>query len=303
MVDGRPKAVEVAPCSELPSLITPGPVNLRDYYDLSIPGRYLAQVQLSMMAFETDICDIRNYRWQGLVESQVISFYIEGDTAVTISPAVWPLTWKEAAAVPGAVTATLTIPGVPVNQLETKAIYLNDVYSGNAVVSGISLVMSFDGRQAIDSVGTIEPGKAYKVRVAGWYKGGGYFGGMAEVRASMYRFQGFFSPVDNLPVVNSAKAGQTIPVKWRLADAAGQPVLDPASFVSVATSILNCGTLAGEPESAIETYAGSSGLQNLGGGYWQYNWQTPASYANSCRTLVLNLKDGSTYKANFKFKK
>jgi hypothetical protein len=73
--------------------------------------------------------------------------------------------------------------------------------------------------------------------------------------------------------------------------------------VSLTSSNLNCGTFAGEPESSIETYAGSSGLQYLGDGNWQYNWKTPKSYTDSCRTMVLNLKDGSKYTANFKFKK
>ena len=39
-----------------------------------------------------------------------------------------------------------------------------------------------------------------------------------------WQFIGFTSPVDNPSVMNSAKAGQTIPLKWRLLDAAGVPV-------------------------------------------------------------------------------
>ena len=184
------QAVEVAPCMEMPPSIEPASVNLREYYDLSIPGRYLAQVQLDMMAFPSGICDIGNYRWQGLVESEVISFYMGGDTAVSVSPNVWPLTWKNAISVPNAVTATLTPPtGVQVNQLETKAIYLNTVYSDDAIVNGDSLVVHFDGRQAIDSLGMAERGKAYKVRVAGWYKGGGYFGGIADINVLEYYAQ------------------------------------------------------------------------------------------------------------------
>jgi hypothetical protein len=302
-IDVGGTAVEVAPCMEMPGSITPMSVDLRDYYDLSIPGRYLAQVQLDMMAFGSEICDIRNYRWQGLVESEVISFYTGGDTAVTLSPAVWPLTWQGAASVPGAVKATLTIPGVDVKQLETRAIYLNTVYSGDAIVNGSSLVVHFDGRQAIDSLGTtIEPGKAYKVRVAGWYKGGGYFGGMADINVGSYLFLGFFSPVDNPPTVNTAKAGQAIPVKWRLTDAVGNPVSDMSSFKGLTSSPAACGS--GETESPLPetTSTGSSGLQYLGDGNWQYNWKTPKLYANSCRTMILNLKDGTTYTANFKFK-
>jgi hypothetical protein len=38
----------------------------------------------------------------------------------------------------------------------------------------------------------------------------------------------------------------------------------------------------------VEEYAaGSSGLQNLGDGYYQFNWKTPTSYAGSCKSIKL----------------
>ena len=37
-----------------------------------------------------------------------------------------------------------------------------------------------------------------------------------------------------------------------------------------------------------------------GNGVWQYNWQTPKSYANKCVELTLNVADYSTL---FKFTK
>ena len=33
-----------------------------------------------------------------------------------------------------------------------------------------------------------------------------------------YIFVGFLPPIDNLPMTNSSKAGQTIPIKWQLKD-------------------------------------------------------------------------------------
>jgi hypothetical protein len=111
---------------------------------------------------------------------------------------------------------------------------------------------------------------------------------------------GFFQPIDN-DAINSAKAGQTIPVKWHLADADGNPIDDPATFVSV-SSTPSGGACSGLPSDAIETYAGDSGLQYLGDGNWQFNWQTPKSYAGQCRTMTLTLNDGTTRSANFQFK-
>ena len=114
-----------------------------------------------------------------------------------------------------------------------------------------------------------------------------------------YPFDGFYSPIDN-NLANSAKAGQAIPIKWRLTDYYGNPVSNPASFISVASSA-NAAACGGTAD-AIETYTGSSGLQYLGDGYWQFNWKTPKSYAGQCRMMSLNLSDGTSHTANFTFK-
>jgi hypothetical protein len=106
----------------------------------------------------------------------------------------------------------------------------------------------------------------------------------------IYKFSGFFSPVDNLPTINAANAGQGIPVKWRITDANDVPITNPASFVSITVASLSCS--AGTTSDAVEEYAaGASGLQNLGNGNWQFVWKTPKSYANSCKTMKLNLND------------
>jgi hypothetical protein len=116
-----------------------------------------------------------------------------------------------------------------------------------------------------------------------------------------YGFAGFFSPVDNPSVMNSAKAGQAIPLKWRLVDANNVPITN-LSGVNLTVASLSCA--AGTTADAVEEYAaGSSGLQNLGDGYYQFNWKTPASYASSCKTLKLDLGEGTFHMALFQFKK
>jgi hypothetical protein len=116
-------------------------------------------------------------------------------------------------------------------------------------------------------------------------------------------FYGFFSPVENPPVVNSAKAGQAIPVKWRITDASGAGISDPNSFKSLTSYSISCTDLIGKPEEAVEEYAaGASGLQYIGDGNWQYNWKTPNNYKGTCRRMILNLKDGTQHPADFKFK-
>jgi len=116
-----------------------------------------------------------------------------------------------------------------------------------------------------------------------------------------YNFDGFFSPVDNPPVVNMAKAGQTIPIKWQITYANGDGVSDPTSFFNKPSfSVVTCDTSAPMDAIEVET-AGTSGLQYLGNGNWQYNWKTK-SYAGKCVQMILNLKDGTSYIANFSFK-
>ena len=118
-----------------------------------------------------------------------------------------------------------------------------------------------------------------------------------------FLFTGFASPVDNAPVMNIAKAGQVIPLKWRLTDANGSPITN-LTDVTVTTTSLSCG--AGTTGDLIEEYTGGDlGLQHLGDGYYQWNWKTPSSYANSCKTVSLNLGESaaSEHTALFQFRR
>jgi hypothetical protein len=115
-----------------------------------------------------------------------------------------------------------------------------------------------------------------------------------------WRFDGFRAPVDNGRVLNSLKAGQAVPLRWRLTRADGTPVTTLTS-VKLTVEGLACG--AGATADAVEELAtGGSGLRNLGNGEYQYNWATPKSYANSCKRLRLDVGDGVTHDALFQFR-
>jgi hypothetical protein len=119
--------------------------------------------------------------------------------------------------------------------------------------------------------------------------------------AVTYAFEGFASPVDNNGVLNSAKAGQAIPFRWRLTGADGLPITNLTS-ATIAVKDLACAI--GSAADQVEEYAaGESGLQNLGSGYYQINWKTPASYKGSCKTLTLTLGSSETHSALFQFTK
>jgi hypothetical protein len=115
----------------------------------------------------------------------------------------------------------------------------------------------------------------------------------------IYGFSGWTSPLD-ADAVNVVKAGRSVPLKWRLVDAAGVPV-STVDGAKVTTSVHACGTTT--PEDPVEDVAaaGGSGLQNLGDGNYQYNWKTPTSYAGTCRTARLDLGDDLLRTLEFRF--
>jgi alpha-tubulin suppressor-like RCC1 family protein len=199
----------------------------------------------------------------------------------------------------GVVTVKIdkAVPVVSVTGVTDGAIYVigtapiadcstSDALSGVATEATISLTGSGVGSYtatcagATDRAGNAAPAVSVSYRVA-------------------YTFVGFFAPVDNLPTVNTANAGRTIPLKWRVTDAAGNPV---TSLTSVTLTSVASGCSASAPSDTLEEYASTtSGLQNQGNGYYQFNWQTERSWSG-CRTLRLDLGDGVLRTALFQFR-
>ena len=128
-------------------------------------------------------------------------------------------------------------------------------------------------------------------------------GNTATIEASYhvtYAFEGFFAPVSN-DMPNKVKAGQTVPLKWRLLDANGASITN-LSGVRVTVLDLDC-SLGATADLTDESAPGNSGLQNKGNGEYQLNWKTPREYAKSCKMLHLDLGEGITRTAVFHFEK
>src|SRR5207249_1102508 len=138
------------------------------------------------------------------------------------------------------------------------------------------------------------------------YVGDSNFNGITStilIQGVHYVFVGFLQPIDNLPIVNSSKAGQTIPVKWQLKDYAGNIIGDPGTLAPNGLQSQQIVCAGGAPVDAIEELAApGSTVFRFDGTQFIYNWQTSKSWAGSCRTLQVRLSDGTSYYAQFTFK-
>ena len=120
----------------------------------------------------------------------------------------------------------------------------------------------------------------------------------------VYDFHGFFSPVDNLPTINSVKAGSAVPIKFDLGGNQGLAIFATGYPASVQISCTSS-----SPIDAIEqtVTAGGSTLSydatvNAPIGQYVYVWKTSKSWAGTCRRLDVTLADGTTHSANFLLK-
>lgn len=119
------------------------------------------------------------------------------------------------------------------------------------------------------------------------------------VSTLVYEFTGFFQPVDNLPTVNRAKAGSSVPVKFNLT---GDQGLDIFAAGSPGSQPIACAS--GAPIDVIEqtVTAGASTLQyDPVNDEYTYVWKTDKSWAGTCRQLIVQLGDGQEHTAQFAF--
>jgi len=116
-----------------------------------------------------------------------------------------------------------------------------------------------------------------------------------------YIFVGFLPPIDNLPIINSSKAGQTIPIKWQLKDYAGNLIDDLGTLApnGLTSGSVQCGEAA--VDVVEELSAPGSTVFRFDGTQFIYNWQTVKGWGG-CRLLQVKLSDGTSHYAQFTFK-
>ena len=121
----------------------------------------------------------------------------------------------------------------------------------------------------------------------------------------VYEWDGFFRPVDNPGednnVVNAAKAGRAIPVKFSLNGDQGSDIFEEGYPKPI---VFKCDEQPGSVVEIDETVtAGESSLSyDATADQYIYVWKTNKLWAGLCCQLVVRLNDGKSYYANFKFK-
>lgn len=116
-----------------------------------------------------------------------------------------------------------------------------------------------------------------------------------------YDWSGFRQPVDNLPSLNTVRAGSAVPVKFSLSGNQGLSIFAPGYPTS---NVATCD--AGASEDVIEatlTAGGSSLSYDAAADQYVYVWKTDKAWAGQCRQLRVKLADGTLHAANFKLLK
>jgi len=116
----------------------------------------------------------------------------------------------------------------------------------------------------------------------------------------MWPFTGFFSPVDNLPILNIATAGSTIPVKFSLGGNRGLAIFYDTTYPKAVP--VACPSSATTDTIEVTTTSASGLTYDASTNTYQYNWKTAKTFATKCYRLDIKFVDGSTYSANFQFK-
>jgi len=194
------------------------------------------------------------------------------------------------------VTFTATVAGNPaVTCNPTGTVTFKD--GATTLMSGVALT----GGSATFSTSSLSAGSHSITAV---YGADSNFNGSTSsifTQSVQYIFVGFLPPIDNLPIINSSKAGQTIPIKWQLKDYAGNLIDDLGTLApnGLTSGSVQCGAAA--VDVVEELSAPGSTVFRFDGTQFIYNWQTVKGWGG-CRLLQVKLSDGTSHYAQFTFK-
>jgi hypothetical protein len=119
----------------------------------------------------------------------------------------------------------------------------------------------------------------------------------------VYNWTGFFQPVDNLPLWNSAKAGSGIPVKFNLGGNQGLNILK-SGYPKITQIACPTGATPDPIETYITDTAGGSALTyDTTALQYIYVWKTQKTWAGKCFSFDLGLIDGTSRTFQVQFTK
>jgi hypothetical protein len=108
---------------------------------------------------------------------------------------------------------------------------------------------------------------------------------------------GPFQPPVNPDGFNRVTAGRTIPIKFTLGQDFGPDIFADGYPLSTA---IPCGVASGK--TIVDGGDAASRLDHDAAGGYLYLWKTDRSWAGTCRTLTIKLRDGSERSARFSFR-
>ena len=100
---------------------------------------------------------------------------------------------------------------------------------------------------------------------------------------------------------NTAKAGKTITLRWVVFDSNLSPVNSLQRVTLRVVTAAACPRGRVVPDGAPITITLGNGLRYLGLGVYAVAWKTPKSFKGSCKELHLDLGEGLTRNASFRF--
>ncbi len=115
---------------------------------------------------------------------------------------------------------------------------------------------------------------------------------IVQTYSVVYDFDGFFSPLALQPTVSTVKAGDDVPVKFSLNGYHGLDVLADGPAWKP-----GCPSPSPDSSRALGGLSYKAPVDR-----YVFLWRTDPSWAGSCRELVVKLRDGTTRRANVRFR-
>ena len=115
----------------------------------------------------------------------------------------------------------------------------------------------------------------------------------------IFPFSGFLAPVDATPVINRARAGAAVPVKFSLGRDRGLAIFAAGYPGSQLTA---CGGAGVDDVEEAATAGGSTLAGPRDYQPYTYVWKTDKAWAGTCRELLVRFVDGTIHVARFQFR-